>query len=178
VGSCDNKLYALNASTGTKKWSYTTGGEIQSSPAVVNGLVYVGSFDQKLYALNASNGTKKWSYTTGGLVASSPAVANGVVYVGSSNGDLAIVGSLYALDARTGAFLWSATIPGNISSPAVANGLVYVGSDVASLYAYSLDPGGVYRTIIPRPDPAELIPDLRLQPQFGKGTIESSEEVE
>jgi glucose dehydrogenase len=43
----------------------------------------------------------KWSYTTGGKVYSSPAVANGVVYVGS------IDGNVYALNASTGALLWS-----------------------------------------------------------------------
>ena len=57
-----------------------------SSPAVVNGVVYVGSFDNNVYALNASTGAKLWSYTTGGaMYFSSPAVANGVVYVGSDD---------------------------------------------------------------------------------------------
>ena len=52
VGSLtDNKVYALNASTGAKLWSYTTGGAIYySSPAVANGVVYVGSLDGKVYA--------------------------------------------------------------------------------------------------------------------------------
>ena len=55
---------------------------------------------------------------------SSPAVANGVVYVGSFDA------KVYALNATTGATLWTATTGGDvISSPAVANGVVYVGSD-------------------------------------------------
>ena len=37
-------------------WSYTTGSDVFSSPAVANGVVYVGSFDDKVYALNASTG--------------------------------------------------------------------------------------------------------------------------
>jgi outer membrane protein assembly factor BamB len=36
-------LYALNASTGALLWSYATQGGVQSSPAVVNGVVYFGS---------------------------------------------------------------------------------------------------------------------------------------
>ena len=48
------------------KWSYTTGNYVESSPAVVNGVVYVGSWDHNVYALNASTGAKLWSYTTGG----------------------------------------------------------------------------------------------------------------
>ena len=82
-----NKVYALNASTGALLWSYTTGGRVNSSPAVANGVVYVGSLDNNVYALNASTGAKLWSYTTGGpIYYSSPAVANGMVYVGSLDG--------------------------------------------------------------------------------------------
>ena len=35
-------MYALNASSGTKIWSYSTGGMVESSPAVANGIVYIG----------------------------------------------------------------------------------------------------------------------------------------
>src|SRR5260370_33893704 len=45
-------VYALNATTGAILWSYTTGNAIESSPAVVNGVVYIGSFDNKLYAFH------------------------------------------------------------------------------------------------------------------------------
>jgi outer membrane protein assembly factor BamB len=50
VGSYDNNVYALDASTGAKLWSYTTGNAIGSSPTVANGVVYVGSGDNNLYA--------------------------------------------------------------------------------------------------------------------------------
>ena len=43
VGSDDHNVYALNASTGAKLWSFTTGDYVDSSPAVANGVVYVGS---------------------------------------------------------------------------------------------------------------------------------------
>jgi outer membrane protein assembly factor BamB len=65
-----------------------TGRSVNSSPDVVNGVVYVGSSDSKLYALDAISGTLKWSYTTGGSIDSSPAVANGVVYAGSHDDSL------------------------------------------------------------------------------------------
>jgi eukaryotic-like serine/threonine-protein kinase len=84
VGSEDNNVYALKASTGAKLWSYATGEIMDSSPAVANGVVYVGG-DFNVYALNAITGVKLWSYTTGSFVNSSPAVANGVVYVGSQD---------------------------------------------------------------------------------------------
>jgi outer membrane protein assembly factor BamB len=42
----DNTVYALNASTGAKLWSYTTGSRVSSSPAVANGVVYFGSYER------------------------------------------------------------------------------------------------------------------------------------
>ena len=85
VGSLNHNVYALDARTGAKLWSYATGYSVQSSPAVANGVVYVGSADGNVYALNASTGAKLWSYAAGNYaVYSSPAVANGVVYVGGN----------------------------------------------------------------------------------------------
>ena len=51
VGSYDGKVYALNAATGALEWSYATGSEEDSSPVVVNGVVYVGFYyGSKVYA--------------------------------------------------------------------------------------------------------------------------------
>jgi len=50
VGADDHNVYALNASTGAKLWSYATGGAVQSSPAVANGVLYIGSTDDNVYA--------------------------------------------------------------------------------------------------------------------------------
>ena len=88
-------MYALNAETGSKIWSYNTGNQVESSPAVISGVVYVGSDDGNVYALNASDGTTIWTYGTTDLVDSSPAIANGVVYVGS------VDKSIYAFGAIT-----------------------------------------------------------------------------
>ena len=93
MGSYDEKVYCLNASTGAHIWNYTTGWDVQSSPAVADGKVYVGStimveyiLKHKVYCLNASTGAHIWNYTTGLFVYSSPAVADGKVYVGSNDG--------------------------------------------------------------------------------------------
>jgi outer membrane protein assembly factor BamB len=51
--------------------------------------------------------------TTGFFVESSPAVANGVVYVGSDDDNV------YALNARTGAKLWSYTPGDHVESSPV-----------------------------------------------------------
>jgi outer membrane protein assembly factor BamB len=81
-------VYALNATTGAEKWTFTTGDSVSSSPAVANGVVYIGSDDGNVYALNATTGAQLWTFTTGGDVQSSPAVANGVVYADSYDGNV------------------------------------------------------------------------------------------
>jgi len=49
----DNNVYALNASTGSLIWSYTTGNYVRSSPAVADGILFVGSDDHKIYAFRS-----------------------------------------------------------------------------------------------------------------------------
>ncbi|MGB8373012.1 MAG: PQQ-binding-like beta-propeller repeat protein, partial [Halobacteriota archaeon] len=38
-------------------WSFTTGNEVLSSPAVANGTVYVGSYDDNVYAAGTAAAT-------------------------------------------------------------------------------------------------------------------------
>jgi outer membrane protein assembly factor BamB len=119
-------------------WNHTTGNSVDSSPAVVGGVVFVGSDDGKVYALNASTGALVWNYTTGGYVYSSPAVAGGIVYVGSLDY------KVYALNASTGALVWNYTTGSYVySSPAVANGIVYVGSMDYKVYALNASTGAL-----------------------------------
>ncbi|MFI6588133.1 serine/threonine-protein kinase [Embleya sp. NPDC050493] len=123
---------AVTPTDTTVRWSYSTGAEVDSSPAVVDGVVYIGSHDKNVYALDAATGTKKWGYATGAEVFSSPVVAGGVVYVGSTDKNV------YALDAATGTRKWVYTTGEKVaSSPVVVGGVVYVGS--ADMNVYALD---------------------------------------
>ncbi|MCC9710336.1 PQQ-binding-like beta-propeller repeat protein [Streptomyces sp. MNU76] len=111
-------------------WTYTTSDKVYSSPAVVDGTVYIGSLDKKVYALDAATGTPRWTHTTGGVVLSSPAVVDGTVYIGSLDK------KVYALDAATGTPRWTHTTGGVVlSSPAVVDGIVCIGSLDKKVYA-------------------------------------------
>jgi len=135
VGSDDGNVYALNASTGAKVWSYATGG---GSPTIVNGVVYVAS-GVNVYALNASTGAKLWSYAATFLLLNPFAVANGVVYVSSDD-----VGTIIALNASTGSLLWSYnTSAVALTPPVVANGMVYFGDDINNVYALNASTGAL-----------------------------------
>lgn len=113
-------------------WKYKTGNGIFSSPACVEGKVYVGSRDQHVYCLDADTGAVIWKYETGHRVVSSPFIYLGRVYIGSNDT------YLYCLDAETGDVIWKHKTGGWIySSPNLIDDKVYFGS--RDTYFYCLD---------------------------------------
>jgi outer membrane protein assembly factor BamB len=90
-GCRDSNLYALDAATGQKKWSFNNKGSwVIASPAVRDGKVYFATSDSAmLYAVDARSGTpifslnyKHWP------MFSSPAIAGDMLYIGSNQGRL------------------------------------------------------------------------------------------
>lgn len=82
------------------RWEFDTDAAVRSSPAVVDGTVYVGSDDGHLYAIETSSGDLEWSFETEAPIESSPAVMGQTVYVGSDDGHL------YAVSVHTGEKRW------------------------------------------------------------------------
>ena len=79
-------------------WLFRTGGPIRSSPAVVDGVVYVTSLDGGVYAVEATEGRLLWRFACeGGGVDSSPTVVDGLLYF--TSGDRHV----YAVDVDSGA---------------------------------------------------------------------------
>ena len=114
------------------------GGPIQSSPAVVDGLVYFGARDGFLHAIDAQTGQEVWKADhQGSWVVTSPAIAQGMVFAGSSDGEF-----VQALDARTGVEKWRFKTGGNVfSSPAVAGEALYFGAFNVRLYGLDIQYG-------------------------------------
>lgn len=127
---------------------------VGSSPAVVNGIVYIGSSDGRLWAYPASGCGQDlcteplWSSTSVAQILSSPAVSKGVVYVGSQTDFNSNDGKLNAFSADgCGADvcppLWQGLAGTESileSSPTVAKGTVFIGAFDGKLYAF--DAGG------------------------------------
>jgi eukaryotic-like serine/threonine-protein kinase len=139
VGSDQSKVFAFDAVTGALRWTADTGGRVRCTPSISNGVLYVGADDYRTYAFDAATGSLKWKseiFPNLGIVRSSPAVANGLVYVDTGE-TVPMGGHTYALDADTGAVVWSHTMGDYAtSSPAVANGVVYTGSFDFTIYAF------------------------------------------
>jgi len=156
VGSNDGILYAIDEQTGAAKWKFPTEARVSSSPAVDHGLVYFGSYDGNFYAVDAGTGKLRWKFANPGerryaathlhgslpagetmpdpfdVYLSSPVVFGGRVYFGSGDG------SVYSLDAATGALKWKFKTGDVVhASPAIADGKLYIGS--WDSYFYALD---------------------------------------
>ena len=55
-------VHALKADDGTRLWSYTVAGRVDSPPTIEGGLVYFGSADGWMYCLRAEDGKLAWRF--------------------------------------------------------------------------------------------------------------------
>jgi outer membrane protein assembly factor BamB len=134
VGSLDTNVYCLDAEKGAVDWTFKTNGTITSSPAVVDGAVYITSQEPGsggLYVLNATNGDLIQRITIPYVLANrgtdmhaSPAVADGMIFAASNKR------TYYGINATTGNVMWSFTDPDAeefiIASPIYHDGTVYL----------------------------------------------------
>lgn len=134
-------VIAFDAETGEQLWRFQAGA-VESSPLLVDGVLYFGSWDRKVYAVDAETGDEIWSFATGDEVKGSVAHAKGTVYVGSYDGNV------YALDSETGTLRWKSGGRAGIqgagnfyATPAVAYGRVYIGNTDGKVYAFGARTG-------------------------------------
>jgi outer membrane protein assembly factor BamB len=90
----DPTLHALSLRTteavarASVEWEATTGRGIFSSPAIVDGTVYVASSTPAVHAFDAETGAEDWTLGVPVADYSSPAIVDGVLYVGGRDGKL------------------------------------------------------------------------------------------
>jgi outer membrane protein assembly factor BamB len=149
VGSGDGVVYGISLAEGREVWRFETAGteldaadfgfdrtQIQSSPAVADGVLYIGSRDASLYAVDLATRTARWTLEDGtAWVVASPAVRGDRVFSARSSS-----GKVRAVDAVTGKELWAVATGGLVfSSPVVVGDTVYVAS--GSGWVFALDAG-------------------------------------
>ena len=138
VGANDGVVRAVSYVSGEPAWEFAADGAVRSGITVAGDAVVFLTDNGSVYCLSL-DGDERWRTTIGEVVSardpwepysSTPQIADGVAYVGSPDG------TLYALDAASGAVVWTFVTSGPISTPpAVGDGAVYVGNHDGRFYA-------------------------------------------
>ena len=110
-----------------------TDGAYAATPVIVNGVVYVQDLDSDVFAISLATGKVLWThdYDSPNGGPDGVNVVGGVVYAATAK-------AAVALDAATGAQLWSRTLIGNdhegiAMAPGFDNGTVYVSTVPANV---------------------------------------------
>ena len=126
--SVPGKLFALDADSGSIVWEEEASSSLgywDSSPTIVDGVIYIGDVDSYMRGIDACSGETIWEYYLSGgpsydYIAATPAYASGSIYVGTN------FHCFVSLSSDIGTLNWEAyeTIHG---SPAIADGMVFFG---------------------------------------------------
>jgi outer membrane protein assembly factor BamB len=145
AGTSDGRVVAINSSTQSQSWNYTSNAAIYTTPIVDGDLVYVGTYSGQIYALTIVRGTERWVYPrTGsiGAIVGRPVVTNETIYVSSSDG------RVYALDTTFGDFKWTwpplaeKPLAEKLwTSPAIVGNALYISTFDGYIYSLSTETG-------------------------------------
>ncbi|MEE1771819.1 PQQ-binding-like beta-propeller repeat protein [Streptomyces sp. JV185] len=139
----DARLRAVDARTGTERWSYpigdaaSCGGVPVRVTAAPDGFVYV-SAGARVLALDNASGHARWHFESPAVFLSPPAFAPGPAVTGGGVYLADYLGTVYAIDASTGKDRWRIATEArqSIEPVLVTAGNVHVGSGSA---LYTLD---------------------------------------
>jgi outer membrane protein assembly factor BamB len=151
-------LAVQDSKSGQDKWVFglETAGDVTSSPAIDQGVIYFGTSQGYFYALDLATRQPKWKTYIENHLSTDPAIADGLVYFAGdqylNNPGTDVIyseRSIYALDQQTGKQIWQFSPPssvetgGWVSDPIVADGVVYCASSedayIGHGYVYALD---------------------------------------
>lgn len=142
VGGGNGTFRAVDVKTHRVRWSYKSAGNISSGASLTGTTAYWSSYGGHVYAVNRFTGKLRWDTAvqgaSGGTVPfySTPALDGGKLVVGGNDG------SIYALNARTGAQDWRYDGSGYVyCSASIYKGTVYIGDFGGSFHALSLKSG-------------------------------------
>jgi outer membrane protein assembly factor BamB len=110
VATLSGEVFAIEETTGRKRWKYATGYTINRAPAAVGNWVYVTSDEPTLHSINTKTGISQWEAPN---VAQFAAMSRNRVYAVNE------LGALIVLDAKTGAVI--GRIPGDGTTRALVN---------------------------------------------------------
>lgn len=116
----DSVLYCLDV-RGNILWDFSAKGNLDTSPAIYKGKVFIGSDTGHFYCLDAFTGNIIWSEKVAEKAVSSPIISEDKLIIASLDGNV------YCLNSNTGKILWKTGISINIlSTPAINQGQIYL----------------------------------------------------
>ena len=137
-GADDGALYALDAGSGSRLWSFTVSAPIVASPAIADGAVFVGAMDGAFYAIDLTSGALRWKFPAGASIYAGAALASDMVFVGTTGG------TFFALKKTNGSMIWRADLESVINAGAViSDNIVYVGTLNKYLYGLTTSNGQI-----------------------------------
>ena len=104
AGCFDNKVYAFDAGDGDKVAEFDLGSPVCSWPVLVDGKVIVATEEGKVYSIDTANNQKKLLADVEEAIYAPLCASDRVIYIYSEDQNL------HALNAESGARLWSLTI--------------------------------------------------------------------
>jgi outer membrane protein assembly factor BamB len=130
-----NRLLCLDARTGEICWEFYGG--IDTTPAYLNGRIYVNDGSKTVYCLDAETGDTLWWKTIEWTNFSSVSLDGERIFVGTGEG-------VICLELETGQILWKSRCEGYIlQTPAVAYNKVFVGSFDGVFYCMDAENGDI-----------------------------------
>jgi outer membrane protein assembly factor BamB len=142
----DSGLVVLDLVTRERLWSASAAGPVLGAPAISESRAFAASTDGFVYRIDLKTGNSvklPASAPLDGVVDTAPSVAAGRVFVISENQPTARA-RLYAIDADTGAVVWSFSPSRSalgVSSTTVVDGTVYAGFGDATVRAFDAASG-------------------------------------
>lgn len=138
----EHQIGASDVARLAPRWTFTTDGNVTTTPAVVGGIVYVPDYGGALWAINAATGKEVWKheisqYTgiAGDVSRTTPAYWDGLLIIGQGvqTAHNRTGAFLLGIDAGTGQLRWRTKVEKDpeaiiTASPVVADGVVYVGT--------------------------------------------------
>jgi outer membrane protein assembly factor BamB len=153
IGNRNGLLAALNPATGEVIWRMVFWGSVVESSAVAGegGLFYIGSSDmRRLSLIDSKDGRVLWRTDIFGWAWPKPALTEKLIYaaaIGTSPYEIRHLGSLTALDRKSGEIKWRWPMPespnslmyGFAASPVIDGNTLIIGGLDGTLYAFPVE---------------------------------------
>jgi outer membrane protein assembly factor BamB len=150
AATLSGETFAMNESTGARRWKYATGFTVSRAPAAIEDRVYVTSDEPALHCIDAANGAGLWE--AAGIAQFAAASRNRVYGVDD-------FGALVVLDSNTGSHI------GRFSTGGTTNALVNDQTDRLYLISqegtvqclHEIGAKEPLYHVVPEPPPAEAV---------------------